>query len=403
MPPAHRPPHRLTQRFVRSADPRLAKAAGLGGVCSILGLACGVWLDRPVLLGIAGLMLVGAILALIALDEQLRAHVADAPAPQAAATPDDGRPAGRHMGGPQPLSVSPSRGAIPAPALAPGAVLRNRTYPAVLAQLLAADDVPLPDGHAWPDLSRIRGSLAVRAQMAVRFAFDGPVPAASADAPMYVGYAHPVDVASGLHVAALGWRATPLVAFLDASVHPGLSNEARSHVDDALSSAWHASLSDTCTPPAVLRLLLELNRDATGPGGPWILEQLEGARIALRGGSGLAAFLRPWAAWRAQLANEARRGGWSENQRNIAEVLCDWLLLQRACSEDLVLADRDRGPSETRGDALARRDAIGPFVLEQALAAILEPTAVGRNAPDSAAAAALALHDENQSALASAA
>lgn len=400
MPSGHRLTHRITQRLVRTSDPRLAQAAGVGAVLSVLGLAMGVWLDRPALLGVAGLLLVGAMMALIALDEQLRAPIlVDQPTGGAAPA----RLLGTAEAEPVILGALPVTPRGPAPVLAAGTVIRNRIYPNALAQLLAADDMPLPDGHAWPDLSKVRGSLAVRAQMAVRFPCNGSVAAASPDAPVYVSYAHHADVATGLYVASLGWRATPVVAFLDASVCPGLSDDERFRLDDAMAAAWHSTFSQTCTPPPVLELLVALGREPGGPGGARILEWLEGARMAMRGGSGLDAILLPWASWRTQLALEARRGGWSESQRNTAEVLCDWLLLQRASAEDLAAADRDRAPSETRGDALSRRDGTGPFVLEQALAVILDSAAVSRLVPDAAAVAALALHDANETAVASAA
>jgi hypothetical protein len=98
-----------------------------------------------------------------------------------------------------------------------------------------------------------------------------------------------------------------------------------------------------------------------------------------------------WGAGRAAIADAAHRQRWSADQRGIAELLADWLLIQRAAAEDVVAAERDRGPGETRGDALQRVDAQASFLFERAVAEVLDPTAVARHAPAEARAAGEAL------------
>lgn len=258
----------------------------------------------------------------------------------------------------------------------------------------------LPTGQVWPETSRVRGSFAVRAQMALRLSAPGAVEASGADAPLYVTYAAAGDVATGLHVAALGFRATPVVALLDASVHPGLSPVERQQLDDAVHRGWSSVLGGCLTPPPVLQLLTQVAADTGGPGGAYVLEVLEQWRVALRGGRGLSQAWHAWADARAQVAVEAARVPWTAAQRAAADVVLDWLLVQRAAADDVATAERDRGPGETRGDALQRLDAGAGFAFERVVAELLDPTAVARHAPDAARQAGVVLGGEPSAAIA---
>jgi hypothetical protein len=366
------------------ADLRLIRVA----VAGLAGLALGV--GGVLLHGAAwwlGIAAVGALLAVgavVALDDARRQAAADVAA--RAAVP--AKPAAH-----EPVFAARTALAMPAPP-EPLALQPNRTYPQSLRALLEADAVVLPPGHVWPDTSRIRGSLAVRAQMAARLLIPGPVEATGADAPLYVTYAAAGDVATGLHVSALGFRATPVVALLDASVHPGLSPLERQQVDDAVTRGWSSVLGGCVTPPPVLQLLTQLAADTGGPGGAYVLELLEQWRVALRGGRGLAVAWRTWAEARSHVASEAVRMGWTPDQRATADVLLDWLLIQRAAAEDVATAERDRGPGESRGDALQRLDAGAGFAFERVVAELLNAKTVARHAPEAARAAGTALGQE---------
>ena len=372
-------------RLVAGSNPRLVRFA-LGGLAAlVLGTLIFLVAGHGGWLLLAGAGAVTSLGALVMLeDEKRRREEADT-----ARRRRDATPAHAHE------PVFPARTASadrrPALVLEPAALPLNRTYPESLRALLAADAVALPDAHVWPDAGRVRGSLAVRAQMAARLSARVPVPAASPDAPLYVTYAAVQDVAAGLHSAALGFRATAVMALLDASVHPGLSPAERQAVDDAVARQWLGGFAAVLTPPPLLELLTQLADDPSGPGGAYVLELLEQVRVSLRGGRGLPAAYQQWAAARAVLADDARRQRWSANQRAIGEVLCDWLLIQRAVGEDIGAAERERGPGETRGDALQRVDAQASFLFERALAEVLDPHAVGRHAPAEARAAGEAL------------
>lgn len=366
--------HALAHRIAGPGDPRWAYAV-LGGFAALLlgTLLCVVtgaagWLV-PAALGTA-LALVG----LVILDDA-RSRAIPVPAEP---TPERELPALRIA------IASPPRPSPPAAPPEPLALPKNRTYPESLKLMLEADSVILPEGHVWPDSSRNRGSLATRAQLAQRAQPPGPVPAVGDGAPLYVSFVAPADVAQGLFIASLGYRATPIVALLDASVHPGLSTTERHAVDDAVARCWLSAMATVLTPPPVQQLLASLSRDPSGPGGGYILELLEQIRLALRSCRGTPAAMAEWARWRAVIATEADRQQCSVDQRAAAEVLCDWLMLQRACIEDITVSERDRGPGETRGDVLMRIDGQGTFLFERTLTELLDPGAVARYAPDAA-------------------
>lgn len=372
-------------RLVAGSNPRLVHVAlgGLGAL--VLATLAFLFSGIAALLLVAGAGAVTAIGALVMLeDEKRRREEAAEARRRRAMTPPDAH---------EPVFPARAAAAQPAPASStePAALPTNRTYPESLRALLGADATTLPEGHVWPDAGRVRGSLGVRAQMAAQLSARVPVPATGPDAPLYVTYAATTDVATGLHVAALGFRATIVVALLDTSVHPGLSPAERQAVDDAVARHWMGSFAGLLTPPPVLELLTQLGADAAGPGGAYVLEVLEQVRVALRGGRGLPAAYQQWAQARAVIADEAARQRWSADQRAIAEVLCDWMLIQRAAAEDVAAAERDRGPGETRGDALQRVDAQASFLLERAVAEVLDPRAVARHAPAAARAVGEAL------------
>jgi hypothetical protein len=374
--------HVLARRIAGPGDPRWAYVV-LGGFGALLvgTLLCIVtgavgWLI-PAALGTA-LALVG----LVILDD---ARSREAPPVDAPAEPEPELPALRIS------TAIPQRPVAPAPPTEPLALPRNRTYPESLKLMLEADAVILPEGHVWPDSSRNRGSLATRAQLAQRAQPPGPVAAVGDGAPLYVSFVAPADVAQGLFIASLGYRATPVVALLDAAVHPGLSTTERHTVDDAVARTWLSAMATVLTPPPVQQLLASLSRDPAGPGGGYILEILEQIRLALRSARGVPAAMAEWARWRAVIATEAERQQCSLDQRASAEVLCDWLMLQRACVEDITVAERDRGPGETRGDVLMRIDGQGTFLFERTLSELLDSGSVARYAPDAARSAGASL------------
>ncbi|MDX2184734.1 MAG: hypothetical protein SFW08_12205 [Gemmatimonadaceae bacterium] len=370
--------HALARRIAGPGDPRWAYVV-LGGFTALL-----IGTVLCILSGDAGWLVpaaLGTALALVGLvildDARSRAVPPDAEP----AEPPPELPALRIA------TASPQRPAAPVAPPEPLALPRNRTYPESLKLMLEADAVILPEGHVWPDSSRNRGSLATRAQLAQRAQPPGPIAAVGEGAPLYVSFASPADVAQGLFIAALGYRATPIVALLDAAVHPGLSTTERHAVDDAVARAWISAMATVLTPPPVQQLLASLSRDPAGPGGGYLLELLEQIRLALRSCRGTPAAMAEWARWRAVIATEAERQHCSLDQRAAAEVLCDWLMLQRACVEDITVAERDRGPGETRGDVLMRIDGQGTFLFERTLSELLDPGAVARYAPDAARAA----------------
>lgn len=387
----------LFARLVADGNPRLG-AVALGGLGVLVASSlAGVLFGHGAWLLLAGAGSTASLWALIVLESQRRARdagpartrrsaevldrsgrAAPAPAPAPASAP---------ASAPAPAEP-PNQGAGPVPVTEPAALPANRTYPDSLRALLSAD-APLPQGHVWPDTARIRGSLALRAEMAGRVAPPRiAVPASGSGAPRYVDFVDRRDMAIALHSAALGFRATVVVALLDASVHPRLSPTERHALDDAVAKLWASSYAGVLTPPPVLDVLARLAADRDGPGGAYLLELLEQVRATLRGGRGLDAALARWAASRAMLADAAVRQHWTPEQRGLAEVMCDWLLLQRAAAEDVTAAERDRSPGETRGDALQRVDEEGPFAFERALSELLDPHAVARHAPAEARAAA---------------
>lgn len=379
----------LYARMTADADPRLVRVA-LGGLAAlVVGSLAFLLVGHGGFLLVAGLGALASLGALVMLDDEKRRQdaAAAARARRAATPPSAHEPVFPARSGLQAQAAAHAGARPPEPAALPS----NRTYPESLRALLAADATVLPEGHVWPDAGRVRGSLAIRAQMAARLAARGPVAATGPEAPLYVGYAATADIAGGLHAAALGARATIVVALLDASVHPGLSPTERQAVDDTVARQWTAAFSGVLTPPPVLELLVQLAGDATGPGGAYVLEVLEQIRVALRGGRGLSTAYHQWAVGRAAVADAAARQRWSPDQRAIAEVLVDWMLVQRAAAEDVLAAERDRGPGETRGDALQRVDAQASFLFERAVAEVLDPAAVARHAPADARAAGDAL------------
>lgn len=373
----------LYARLVADGNPRLGTVALGGLVVLVASSLAGVLFGHGAWLLLAGAGSTASLWALVALESQRRARdTGPARTRRSAKVLDrNGRAA------PAPAEP-PSQGAGPAPVTEPAALPANRTYPDSLRALLSAD-APLPEGHVWPDTARIRGSLALRAEMAGRVAPPRiAVPASGSGAPRYVDFVDRRDVAIALHGAALGFRATVVVALLDASVHPRLSPTERHALDDAVAKLWASTYASVLTPPPVLDLLARLAADREGPGGAYLLELLEQVRATLRGGRGLDAALARWAASRAMLADAAVRQHCTPEQRGLAEVMCDWLLLQRAAAEDVTAAERDRSPGETRGDALQRVDEEGPFAFERALSELLDPHAVVRHAPAEARAAA---------------
>jgi hypothetical protein len=376
-----------------TADPRVLRL-GLGSAVASLvafgtfGLTGAVWL-----VWVAVVALTIAVLVLVALeDERRRREEAEArAAKQGRGAADRGTPRSVARQRPTPVDGAATGESSQRAAAAAGPVPMARVHAQGLHGLLLPDFEPLPAGMVWPDLGRLRGSLATRVQLAMRVPMHGPLPAGAPDAPGYARFAGAIDVASGLHVAALGHRGLAPVVLLEASLHPGLSQVERLKLDDTVTDTWYGPLGGILTPPRLLAALVGVARDPAGPGGAQVLEVLEQARVSIRAARSFDAACRRWAEWRARIALEAARQHWSERQRDVAEVTVDWLFVQRGAVDDVEMADRERAHGETRGDALLRADAAGALRFEAAVAICLDSSAVGRYAPEAARAAGTAL------------
>lgn len=76
-------------------------------------------------------------------------------------------------------------------------------------------------------------------------------------------------------------------------------------------------------------------------------------------------------------------GALSDRQLAIAEVIIDMFLLERAAMEDVIMAEREREPGQTRASVIEQMDAEEALVFETALPVIIRPEMIRKAIPAS--------------------
>jgi hypothetical protein len=178
--------------------------------------------------------------------------------------------------------------------------------------------------------------------------------------------------------ALLGEIMNVQIVFLDIAFGDRVPAERLASVDEAIARAYWDIYEGMLMPRQVVRAIAEA---ADGPSGGLLIGELERARREIYGAKDLDEATRVHTGFRVQLLLHGADGYLSDQQVAVGEAVTDFILFQRAVSDDVRRAERDRQPGETRAAVLQRLDNRQELVFDKALMKILNTQGVAEAIP----------------------
>jgi hypothetical protein len=162
-----------------------------------------------------------------------------------------------------------------------------------------------------------------------------------------------------------------LAVFLNIAPESGLPTTLLSKLDEAVADEYWNRYEGCLIPARVSRAIAR----AGNAGG--FYQRLEDCRVAiLQPSVSLKQAEEERVKARIALLVAGLDGHVSDHQLAVGEAFVDMLLLERAAMEDVIRAESDRKPGETRAEVIERMDAAKEFAFEGMLPAIIRPQAI---------------------------
>lgn len=184
-----------------------------------------------------------------------------------------------------------------------------------------------------------------------------------------IHYVEPEEYYSSL----LGHVMNGTIVFLNAGGEDKMSPERLKKVDDVIAETYWETYEACLLPPRVLKTIL---RNAIGPSGQLLLEELDQARQEIILADSLEEAKDIHADRRLQFLMRGAERYLTDSQVSVGEVMADYFLLQRAVAEDIRRAENEREEGMPRTSVLEKLDRAAELEFEKMLTHVLRPQQV---------------------------
>jgi hypothetical protein len=183
---------------------------------------------------------------------------------------------------------------------------------------------------------------------------------------LHVRYVDPEEY----YVSLLSTKMNATLVFLNANMPDRVPADVMPSVDDAIADAYWNVYLGCLMPPRVLRAL---HAASDGPSGQMLMEMLETTRREVFAAPTLDDATELHATFRLQCILQGAEQYLTDFQAAAGEFFTDYILLQRAISEDIRRAERERASGETRASVLERMDRAAELEFEKVIGVVLRP------------------------------